>query len=155
MIKRADGVWFTMTLGLVMNEEESLTNQFTMLITLRCTLTQSVPLRFRCGDSSGWTRNYLKANWVEPWTQRTDVSRASTNADCASRATINSNRSAALRVQHKQGKKQQKGRPADGIRQRTGRDNLDRYHSWRDLITLLDLCVSSPHCLPINRHITQ
>ena len=23
------------------------------------------------------------------------------------------------------------------------------------MITLLDLCVSSPHCLPINRHITQ
>ena len=42
MITRADGVWFTMTFGLVMNEEESLTNQCTMLITLRCTLTQSV-----------------------------------------------------------------------------------------------------------------
>ena len=55
-----------MTLGLVMNEEESLTNQFTMLITLRCTLTQSVPLGFRCGDLSGSTKNYLKANWDEP-----------------------------------------------------------------------------------------
>ena len=33
MITRTDGVWFTMTIGLVMNEEEYLTNQFTMLIT--------------------------------------------------------------------------------------------------------------------------
>ena len=32
-----------MTLGLVTDEEESLTKQFTMLITLRCTL-----LGFRC-----------------------------------------------------------------------------------------------------------
>ena len=30
------------------------------------TLTQFVLLGFRCGDSSGSTRNYLKANWVEP-----------------------------------------------------------------------------------------
>ena len=36
-----------MTLGLVMNEEESLTNQCTMLITLRCTLTQSVLFRIQ------------------------------------------------------------------------------------------------------------
>ena len=52
-----------MTLGLVADEEESLTKQLTMLITLRCTLTQSVLLGFRCGDTSGSTRNYLKANW--------------------------------------------------------------------------------------------
>ena len=52
-------------------------------------------------------------------------------------------------------RKNNKGRLADGIRQRTGRDNLDRYHSWRNLITLLDLCVSSPHCLPINHHKNQ
>ena len=52
-------------------------------------------------------------------------------------------------------KRPTKGRLADGIRQRTGRDNLNRHRSWRNLITLLDLCVSSPHCLPINRHITQ
>ena len=50
-----------MTLGLMTNEKESLTKQFTMLITLRCTLTQSVLLGFRCGDTSGSTRNYLKA----------------------------------------------------------------------------------------------
>ena len=117
-----------MTLGLVTNEEESLTKQFTMLITLRCTLTQSVLLGFRCGDTSGSTRNYLKANWDEPGTQRTDVSRAQTNRDCALRATVNSDRSATSRVKHKQGKNN-KGRLADGIRQRTGRDNLDRYRS--------------------------
>ena len=76
LITRANGVWFTMTLALVMNEEESLTNQITMLITLRCTLTQSVLLRFKCGDTSSSSRNYLKANWDEPWTQRTDESRA-------------------------------------------------------------------------------
>ena len=51
MITRADGVRFTMTLGLVMNEEESLTNQLTMLITLRCTVTQSVLLGCKCGDT--------------------------------------------------------------------------------------------------------
>ena len=45
-----------------MNEEESLTNQFTMLIALRCTLTQSVLLGFRCGDTSSSKKNYLKAN---------------------------------------------------------------------------------------------
>ena len=60
LITRANGVCFTMTLGLVMNEEESLTNQITMLITLRCTLTQSALLRFRCVDTWGATRNYLK-----------------------------------------------------------------------------------------------
>ena len=36
------------------------------------------------------------------------MSRAPTNGDCASRATINSDRSAASRVQHKQGEKQQR-----------------------------------------------
>ena len=35
-------------------------------ITLRCTLTQSDLLGFRCADTSGSTRNYLKANWDEP-----------------------------------------------------------------------------------------
>ena len=154
MITRADGVWFTMTLGLVMNEEESPTNQFTMLITLRCTLTQSVLLRFRCGDTSASTRNYMKAKWNEPWTQRTDVSRAQNKRGL--RITRN-NQLWQIRYITRvvETRKNNKGRLADGIRQRTGRDNLDRYHSWRNLITLLDLCVTSPHCLPINHHKNQ
>ena len=58
--------WRCTLYRLVTNEEESLTKQFTMLITLRCTLTQSVLLGFRCGDTSSSTRKYLKANWEEP-----------------------------------------------------------------------------------------
>ena len=53
------------------------------------------------------------------------------------------------------GRKTTKGRLADGIRQRSRRDNLNRHRSWGNLITLFDLCVSSTHCLPINRPMTQ
>ena len=51
MITRADEIWLAMTLGLVRNEEESLIHQFTMLVTLRCTATMSVPRGFKQSSS--------------------------------------------------------------------------------------------------------
>ena len=102
-------------------------------------------------NTSSSTRNYLKANWDD------DEKRALNIADrCVSCTNEQSTLTDPLHHACSTNKeKNKKGRLADGIRQRTGRDDLDRYHTWRNLITLLDLCVSSPHCLPINRHITQ
>ena len=135
-----------MTLRLVRNEEESLTNQFTMLVTLRCTPTQSVLSGFRCGDTSGSTRNYLKANWEEPWTQQTDVSRAPTNRDCASRATNGSDQSATSDVWHKQGEKQQKedSRKASvSVQEDTTSTDIDHEETWLHF----SICACHPHAV--------
>ena len=150
-----DGVWSTMNFGCVMSEEESLTNLFTMLITLRCTLTQSVLLGFICGD------RYTRLNAKLPESKQGGaLNTAGRRVSCTNKRRLRITRNNQLwQIRYitrvAKTKKNNSGGLADGIRQRTGRDNFDRYHSWRDLITLLDLYVSSPHCLPINRHITQ
>ena len=64
-----------------------------------------------------------------------------TNKDCASFATINSARSATSGVQCKQGEKQQRRCDASATR----KNNLVNVGTQTDLITLLDLCVSSQH----------
>ena len=61
------------------------------------------------------------------------------NKDCTLRATINSDRSATSGVYHKQGEKQPRGRDASATR----RNNLVNVGKYTNLITLLDLCVSS------------
>ena len=64
-----------------------------------------------------------------------------TNKDCALRATINSDRSATSGVWHKQGEKQPRRRVASATR----KNNLVNVAKYTNLITLLDLCVSSKH----------
>ena len=64
-----------------------------------------------------------------------------TNKDCALRATINSDQSAASIVWHKQGEKQPRRRDASATRG----NNLVNVGKYTNLITLLDLCVSSQH----------
>ena len=64
-----------------------------------------------------------------------------TNKDCALRATINSDRSATSSVWHKQEEKQPRRRDASATR----KNNLVNVGKYTNLITLLDLCVSSQH----------
>ena len=64
-----------------------------------------------------------------------------TNKDCTFCATINSDRSATSSVWHKQGEKQPRRRDASPTR----RNNLVNVGKYTNLITLLDLCVSSQH----------
>ena len=137
------------------NEEESLTKQITMLIALRCTLTQSVLLGFRCGDTSGLNKKLPESKLgmsLEHSGQTCLVHKQTGTAHYAQQSTLTDPLHHAYST-NKEKTTKEDSRTASVSEQ--GRDNLDRYHSWRNLITLLDLCVSSPHCLPINRHITQ
>ena len=147
---RADEVWLAMTLGLVRNGEESLIHQFTMRVTLRCTATISVPRGFR--QISSWSceqTNYLEASLEM---RKTRIMR---HAQQTCFTQLISPLQPCSPTRRKKQRDKPKGRLVDGICQRTRRDNLNRHRSWRNLITLLDLCVSSPQCLRINRHITQ
>ena len=117
-----------------------------MRVTLRCILSQSVLSRYRC------VQHYMlktkrdltnsagkKSDLVLSLDTDTCIVHKQTNKDCTLRATINSDRSATSGVYHKQGEKQPRGRDASATR----RNNLVNVGKYTNLITLLDLCVSS------------
>ena len=110
-----------------------------MRITLRCTLSQSVLSGYRCvqHDMMMGTNSDLGLGLDTD----TCIVHKQTNKDCASRATINSDRSATSSVSHKQGAKQHRRRDASATR----RNNLVNVGTQTNLITPLDLCVSSQH----------
>ena len=146
-----------MTLGLVRHEERSLIHQFTMRITLRCTPTQSVLSRFRCGDTSGSTRNYpeSKSGMSLEHSRQTCLLHQQTGTAHHTQQT-DTDQSATSDVQHKQGEKQQREDSRTGIRQRTGRETTSTDIGHEEARSHLSICACHPpHCLPINRQITQ
>ena len=137
-----------MTLGLVRNEEELVIHQFTTLVTLRC--TDVCTARFQTDQLMKLRTNYLEASFEM---RKTRIMRHAQQT-CFTQLISPLQPCSPKRWRGGRGEKtNQKGRLADGIRQRTRRDNLNRHRSRRNLITLLDLCVSFPRCLAINRHI--
>ena len=114
-----------------------------MRITLRCTLSQSVLPGYRCvqHDMLRTKRDLTNSDLGLSLDTDTCIVHKQTNKDCALRATINSDRSATSSVWHKQEEKQPRRRDASATRG----NNLVNVGKYTNLITLLDLCVSSQH----------